>query len=152
MPKLRFNHMELTVPIGELEKLREPIRTFYGDVFDMEAIDVPILGQTGLLLRSDPETSQFILITEQKKHLQSPGFDHLGFLLESREDVDGLREKIGKWQDQDSRVKIKDYEDLVIQNVTTRAFYVKYLLPIWFDVQVIEYAEGTAPERAWHFQ
>jgi len=152
MPKLRFNHMELTVPIGELDKLREPIRAFYGDVFDMEAMDVPILGQTGLLLRSDPETSQFILITEQKKHLQSPGFDHLGFLLESREDVDGLREKIGKWQDQDSRVKIKDYEDLVIQNVTTRAFYVKYLLPIWFDVQVIEYAEGTAPERAWHFQ
>jgi hypothetical protein len=152
MPKLRFNHMELTVPIGELEKLREPIRRFYGDVFDMEAIDVPILGQTGLLLRSDPETSQFILITEQKKHLQSPGFDHLGFLLESREDVDGLREKIGKWQEQDSRVEIKDYEDLVIQNVTTRAFYVKYLLPIWFDVQVIEYAEGTAPERAWHFQ
>jgi hypothetical protein len=144
--------MELTVPIGELEKLREPIRRFYGDVFDMEAIDVPILGQTGLLLRSDPETSQFILITEQKKHLQSPGFDHLGFLLESREDVDGLREKIGKWQEQDSRVEIKDYEDLVIQNVTTRAFYVKYLLPIWFDVQVIEYAEGTAPERAWHFQ
>ena len=152
MPKLRFNHMELTVPIGELDKLREPIRAFYGDVFDMEAIDVPILGQTGLLLRSDPETSQFILITEQKKHLQSPGFDHLGFLLESREDVDGLREKIGKWQEQDSRVEIKDYEDLVIQNVTTRAFYVKYLLPIWFDVQVIEYAEGTAPERAWHFQ
>jgi hypothetical protein len=144
--------MELTVPIGELDKLREPIRAFYGDVFDMEAMDVPILGQTGLLLRSDPETSQFILITEQKKHLQSPGFDHLGFLLESREDVDGLREKIGKWQDQDSRVKIKDYEDLVIQNVTTRAFYVKYLLPIWFDVQVIEYAEGTSPERAWHFQ
>jgi hypothetical protein len=152
MPKLRFNHMELTVPIGELDKLREPIRAFYGDVFDMEAMDVPILGQTGLLLRSDPETSQFILITEQKKHLQSPGFDHLGFLLESREDVDGLREKIGKWQDQDSRVKIKDYEDLVIQNVTTRAFYVKYLLPIWFDVQVIEYAEGTSPERAWRFQ
>ena len=152
MPKLRFNHMELTVPIGELDKLREPIRRFYGDVFDMEAIDVPILGQTGLLLRSDPETSQFILITEQKKHLQSPGFDHLGFLLESREDVDGLREKIGKWQEQDSRVEIKDYEDLVIQNVTTRAFYVKYLLPIWFDVQVIEYAEGTAPERTWHFQ
>ena len=46
MPKLRFNHMELTVPIGELDKLREPIRAFYGDVFDMEAIDVPILGQT----------------------------------------------------------------------------------------------------------
>jgi hypothetical protein len=28
---------------------------------------------------------------------------------------------------------------------------VKHLLPIWFDVQVIEYAEGAAPERTWHF-
>lgn len=152
MPKLRFNHMELTLPLGQLDALREPIRAFYGDVFDMESLDVPILGQTGLLLRTDPETSQFILITEQKKHLQSPGFDHLGFLFESREEVDTLREKIGKWQEQDSRVEIKDYEDLVIQNVTTRAFYVKYLLPIWFDVQVIEYADDTAPKVGWRYQ
>lgn len=152
MSRLRFNHMELTLPIGELERLRDPIRTFYGDVFDMESLDVPILGQTGLLLRTDPETSQFILVTEQQKHLQSPGFDHLGFLFETREEVDALREKVGKWQERDPRVAIKDYDDLVIQNVTTRAFYVKYLLPIWFDVQVIEYAEGTAPETGWRYQ
>ena len=151
MPKLRFNHMELTLPVGQLDELREPIRTFYGDVFEMESLDVPIMGQTGLLLRSDPETSQFLLITEQKKHLQSPGFDHLGFLFESREEVDALREKIGKWQEQDARVEIKDYEDLVIGNVTTRAFYVKYLLPIWFDVQTIEYAKGTEPQTGWRY-
>ncbi|MBW2295078.1 MAG: hypothetical protein JRG94_22635 [Deltaproteobacteria bacterium] len=152
MSNLRFNHMELTLPVGELDRLREPIRDFYRDVFEIESIDVPILGQTGLLLRTDPETSQFILITEQKNHLRSPGYDHLGFLLDTRADVDALREKCGKWQERDSRVEIKDYEDLVIQDTTVRAFYVRYLLPIWFDVQVIEYADGAEPKKAWHYQ
>jgi hypothetical protein len=152
VPNLRFNHMELTLPMGELDRLREPIRDFYQDVFEIESIDVPILGQTGLLLRTDSDTSQFILLTEQKNHIRSPGYDHLGFLLESRAEVDALREKCEKRQEQDSRVEIKDYEDLVIQGTTVRAFYVRYLLPIWFDVQVIEYADGAEPEKAWRFQ
>lgn len=152
MPNLRFNHMELTVPLGELDGMREPIQEFYGDVFGMDTIDVPILGQTGLLLRTDPETSQFILITEQKNHLRSPGFDHLGFLHNSRSEVDAVREKCGKWQARDARVEIKDYEDLVIQGTTTRAFYVRYLLPIWFDVQVIEYEDDVAPTKNWQYQ
>ena len=83
MPGFRFNHMEITVPEGALTRDRAAIRKFYGEVFGMEALDVPILGQTGLLLRTDPETSQFILVTEQKEHLQSPGYDHLGFLFET---------------------------------------------------------------------
>ncbi len=29
---------------------------------------------------------------------------------------------------------------------------VRYLLPIWFDVQVIEYAAGHAPARRWRFE
>ena len=35
-------------------------------------------------------------------------------------------------------VQIKEYEDLVYPNLTVHAFYVKYLLPIWFDVQCME--------------
>ena len=42
------------------------------------------------------------------------------------------------WQAEDDRVQIKEYDDLVTGGVTVHAFYVKYLLPIWFDVQVIE--------------
>ena len=152
MSRLRFNHMELTLPKGELEKLRDPIRNFYGEVFGMESLDVPILGQIGLLLRTDPETSQFILVTEQKKYLSSPGYDHLGFLYETREEVDALREKCGKFQENDSRLQIKDYEDIVNGGMTVRAFYVRYLLPIWFDIQAAEYTEGTAPTKAWRYQ
>jgi hypothetical protein len=143
--------MELTLPVGQLEAGRKEISEFYDDLFGWESIDVPILGQLGLLLRTDPETSQFILVTEQKKHMQSPGYDHLGLLYDTREEVDALLEKTKRWQEREPRVQIKEYEDLVMGDVTTHAFYVKHLLPIWFDVQVQEFANDAGPERVWRF-
>jgi len=147
----RFNHMELTLPRGALEAARSEIKAFYSDLFGWDALDVPILKQTGLLLRTDPETSQFILVTEQRAHLVSPGFDHLGLLCETRSEVDALLARAREWQRRDARVELKEYDDLVTGPVTTHAFYVRYLLPIWFDVQVLEYAEGAAPGRCWSF-
>jgi len=144
--------MELTLPVGELEARRQEIKDFYQDLLGWDAIDVPILGQLGLLLRTDPETSQFLLITEQKVHIDSPGYDHLGLLCESREEVDELLEKAKKWQLRDDRVEIKEYDDLVTGGVTTRAFYVRHLLPIWLDIQVQEFAEGSEPARTWRFE
>jgi hypothetical protein len=151
MPR-RFNHMELTLPKGALEGARADIKTFYADLFGWDALDVPILKQTGLLLRTDPETSQFILVTEQRAHMASPGFDHLGLLCESRAEVDALLAKAKEWQRRDARVELKEYDDLVTGPVTTHAFYVRYLLPIWLDVQVLEYAEGAGPRRSWRFE
>ena len=147
----RFNHMEITLPLGALEAHRAEIAEFYREVFGFDALDVPILGQTGLLLRTDPETSQFILLTEQRKHLHSPGYDHLGFLYDTREQVDALRETCAKWQERDARVEIKDYDELAIGGVTVHAFYVRYLLPIWFDVQTIAYEPAAEPARRWTF-
>lgn len=150
MPPLRFNHMELTVAKGALdEKRRAELKEFYGDVFGFDAIDVPILGQLGLLLRTDAATSQFLLVTETREPMQSPGFDHLGFLVESRERVDALLARCREWRARDPRVAIKEYEDLAQGGVTVHAFYVKFGLPIWFDVQSMEYAPGAAPAEGW---
>ena len=143
--------MELTLPKGALADHRVEIATFYGDLFGWDAIDVPILKQTGLLLRTDPETSQFILLTEQRKHMSSPGYDHLGLLYETRDEVDALLEKARKWQERDNRVQIKEYDDLETGGTTVHAFYVRYLLPIWFDVQVIEHSDGNRPEKRWTY-
>jgi len=147
----RFNHMELTLPVGELDSHRQEIKDFYLDLLGWESMDVPILGQNGLLLRTDPETSQFILLTEQKKFMQSPGYDHLGLIFDTREEVDELLAKAKKWQARDERIQIKEYEDLVTGGVTTRAFYVRHLLPIWLDIQAQEFEAGSTPERAWKF-
>ncbi|HEY8121301.1 MAG TPA: hypothetical protein VII78_08285 [Myxococcota bacterium] len=150
MPR-RFNHMELTLPKGALEASRGEIKTFYADLFGWDALDVPILKQIGLLLRTDPETSQFILVTEQRAHMTSPGFDHLGLLCDSRAEVDELLAKARAWRERDSRVELKEYDDLISGPVTTHAFYVRFLLPIWFDVQVLEYRDGAGPERRWSY-
>jgi hypothetical protein len=152
MGPLRFNHMELTLARGALdEKTRADLKRFYAELFGFEALDVPILGQLGLLLRTDPDTSQFLLVTEAREPMQAPGFDHLGFLVESRARVDDLLERCRGWRERDPRVQLKEYEDLVQGGVTVHAFYVKFLLPLWFDVQCMEYAAGSAPRRNWRF-
>ena len=149
----RFNHMELTLPKGVLTEQRKEIAEFYNDLFGWDSLDVPILKQIGLLLRTDPETSQFILVTEQRVHISSPGFDHLGILYETRDEVDALLEKSKKWQERDDRVQIKEYDDLQAgEGAVVRAFYVKYLLPIWCDVQCMEYAnDASRPPKQWTY-
>jgi hypothetical protein len=149
---LRFNHMELTLPPGALDgETRSEIKRFYGEVFGWNALDVPILGQQGLLLRTDAETSQFVLVVESKKPVSVPGYDHLGLLLETRAEVDRALDGIRRWQARDERVQIKEYEDLVSGDVTVHAFYVRYLLPLWFDVQCMEWPAGAEPARRWSY-
>ncbi len=144
---LRFNHMELTLPPGDLATHRDDITRFYGELLGWTASDVPILGQVGLLLRTDAATSQFILVTEQRVHIDSPGYDHLGLLCETRAEVDGYLRTAQTLQAADDRVQIKEYEDLVNGDHVTRAFYVKFLLPIWFDIQCFERAGAPEPDR-----
>ena len=149
---LRFNHMELTLPPGALDAgTRDEIKRFYGEVFGWNALDVAILGQQGVLLRTDTETSQFLLLIESKKSVSVPGYDHLGLLLETRAEVDRAFGAIQKWRASDERVQIKEYEDLVQGDVTVHAFYVRYLLPIWFDVQCMEWKAGAEPARRWSY-
>ena len=147
---MRFNHMELTFPTGTLDRtLRDEIGAFYGDVFGWQARDVRVFATPSLLLNVDP--GQFILCHESSKPMQSPGFDHLGLLVDSRAEVDRLLAECERWRDDDDRVDITYYDDLETGNVTVHAFYVRYLLPIRFDVQTLEYAEGHAPAAGWSF-
>ncbi len=149
---LRFNHMELTLPQGALDdRTRSEIARFYGELFGWNSLEVPILGQKALLLRTDEETSQFILVAESRKPLEVPGYDHLGLLMETRAEVDRALEGVRRWRERDDRVRIKEYEDLDQGDVTVHAFYVRYLLPIWFDVQCMEWKEGAEPARRWRY-
>lgn len=137
MPRVRFNHMELTVPKGVLTaEFRAEVRAFYGDVLGWTVTDTEIVGGLQLLLR--PDETQFILVAESSRPMSSPGYDHLGLLCDDRADVDEVLAKCEAFAARDARMQLKRYDDLHTGNVVVHAFYVKYLLPIWFDVQVIE--------------
>ena len=143
---LRFNHMELTFPPGTLTpEFRAEVDAFYGPIFGFQGLDTEVVGQLAHLLLSGE--GQFLLLAEGERHIQSPGYDHLGFLLDTRAQVDDLLARCREHQARDPRVQIKNYDDLVVGDLTVRAFYVKYLLPIWFDVQCME-QKGVA-QPAW---
>jgi hypothetical protein len=66
--------------------------------------------------------------------MQSPGSDHLGLLLDSRQEVEDALEACERFAEKDDRVSVQRREDLAYPGLTVRTFYVKYLLPISFDV------------------
>jgi hypothetical protein len=134
---VRFNHMELTFPTGTLTKeFREEIDAFYGALFGWTALDTEVVGQSCHLLM--PDSDQFILLAESDKPMHSPGYDHLGLLQDTRVEVNDLLTACERYVDKDDRVTIVRYDDLVYPELTVHAFYVKYLLPIFFDVQSME--------------
>jgi hypothetical protein len=145
MAEMRFNHMELTFPRGTLtQDFREEIDAFYGSVFGWAGVDTEVVGQLCHILLSE-EAQQFILLAESDKPMQSPGYDHLGLLFSTRAEVDAKLEQCKRYHEKDDRVTIKEYDDLVTGDLTTRAFYVKYLLPIFFDVQCLERSGEAIP-------
>jgi hypothetical protein len=134
---MRFNHMELTFPTGGLTTvLREEIDAFYGSIFGWTGFDTDVVGQSCHLLM--PDSDQFILLAESDRPMSSPGYDHLGLLQDTRQEVDDLLDSCERYAEKDDRVSIKRYEDLAYPGLTVHAFYVKYLLPIYFDVQSME--------------
>jgi hypothetical protein len=147
----RFNHMELTFARGSLDAAaRADIAAFYGEMFGFRGFDVELFNQTNFLLAGEDAAQHFILLAEADKPMHSPSYDHLGILCDTREEVDELLERAKRWREKDDRVQILEFEkDLVQGPVTVHAFYVRYLLPIQFDVQSIEYADGAAPDKRW---
>ena len=118
-------------------------------MFGWAASDVKIFTKPSLYLRVDD--GQFILCHESSKPLVCPGFDHLGLLMDTPEEVDEILAKCEAWRIRDDRVEIINYDDLVTGNVTVHAFYVRYLLPINFDVQSQTFADGHGPENVWRY-
>jgi hypothetical protein len=135
---MRFNHMELTFPRGTLtDEVRADVDAFYGDVFGWRFLDTMVIGQLAHLCQLG-DSGDFILLAESDKPMSSPGYDHLGLLMDNRTDVDETLAACKAWQAKDDRILIKEYKDLVTPNLTVHAFYVKHILPIWFDVQCME--------------
>ncbi len=129
--------MELTFAPGTLtDAFRDEVDAFYRSIFGWKSTDTEVVGQLCHILL--PDADQFILLAESTKPMSSPGFDHLGLLQDTRREVDDLLEECKRYRDRDDRVKIQEYEDLVYPGLTVHAFYVKYLLPIYFDVQSME--------------
>ena len=130
-------------------EFRDEVDAFFCGVLGWDALDTEVVGQSCHLLR--PDDGQFILLAESGKPMSSPGYDHLGLLMDTREEVDAMLAECQRFAEKDDRLRIKEYEDLTGPTITVHTFYVKYLLPIWFDVQCMEWPTGKGPARRWQY-
>jgi hypothetical protein len=49
-------------------------------------------------------------------------------------------------------MRVKLYDDLKYPTgLVVHAFYFKWLLPIWFDVQSLDWPAGAGPEQRWRY-
>ena len=148
---LRINHVELTVPHGFVAANGDAVATFFAAVFGFRRTIFPGLEVAHLVLASDEDGSQFLFLCEAPEPAILRGDDHLGFHLDSEAQVDAALARCQAQQLNDPRVEIRLFEDLDLERTVTRAFYVRYLLPLWIDVQHIRAKPGFAPRRRWHF-
>jgi hypothetical protein len=134
---IRFNHMEITLPLGTLnEGFRASLDAFYGDVFGFTCTSGEMFGQRCHTMKLD--NGSFILLMESDEPMSVPGFEHLGFEHKSRSEVDQTLAKVRQWQEKDERVQLRADLDGELDGRLYHAYYVKHLLPIWFDVQYSE--------------
>lgn len=153
---LRFNHMELTLPPGTLKKERENIANFYGEIFGFTCIEVPMVDldvSDKYLISTDDEFSQFFFLAEDPKYLKPDSYDHIGFLMDTWDEVDDTLAKVQEYQKKDPRVEIMHTfeDDFEAGPVFTHFYYFRYLLPIWIDVQYLEFKDGMKPAKQWHY-
>lgn len=148
---LRLNHLQVTIARNTLAGIRDDLLAFYRDALGFGVTQVEAFGPDHLFLTTDPEGSQFIYVAEHDFPAIIRGDDHLGFHVRDREAVDGILAECRAVAARDSRMEIRVLEDLELPQTRTHAFYFRYLLPIWIDVQVIEFRAGCEPRRRWQF-
>lgn len=152
---IRFNHMELTVPVGMIDREKDNLNAFYGGIFGFTGIEVPMVNldvPNKYLISTDTEFSQFFFIAEDPKFLQPRSYDHIGFLVDTWEEVDKTLEKVREFQKRDSRVELMhENSDFEAGPVFTHFYYFRYLLPIWIDVQFLQFKEGLKPVKQWRY-
>jgi hypothetical protein len=129
--------MEITIPKGAAtDAFRAEVDDFYRDVFGFSCRQTRMFNEDCVMM--DLPTGDFLLLIEGEEAMSAPGFDHLGILMPDRAGVDDALAKAKAWQAKDERVQIKEYKDAELDGAMFHAFYLKHLLPIWFDIQSID--------------
>src|SRR5579862_5252079 len=141
MAQARINHMEVTVARGTLAAIMPALESFYCGTLGFKPARLDAFPAPHVFLTSEDPGRYFIYVAEHEKPMVVGGDDHLGFHLEDRAAVDRVLEACRAHAKVDGRMEIRDLDDLDLEQTGTRthAFYFRYLLPIWFDIQVIEF-------------
>jgi len=139
MAQARINHMEVTVARGTLATMMPALKAFYCETLGFQSAQFDAFPGCHIFLTSEDPGRYFIYVAEHEKPMVVGGDDHLGFHMEDRAAVDRVLSACRALAKVDARMEIRDLDDLNLEQTLTHAFYFRYLLPIWFDIQFVEF-------------
>jgi hypothetical protein len=139
MSQARINHMEVTVARGTLEAMMPALKSFYCDRLGLVPAHLDAFPGPHVFLNSQDLRSFFIYVAEHEQPMVVRGDDHLGFHMQSARAVDEVLDACRGVAEADARMEIRELDDLDMTETHTHAFYFRYLLPIWFDIQHVAF-------------
>jgi hypothetical protein len=137
----RFNHLAVSVAPDLLDADgRAAIAEFYGDVLGFEEYPELTEDRSRLVLRAHHH-EQFVFIVGEEEPMRAPRLDHVGMSVATKADFDEVAARAAAW-----RATAPDEVDLIDPSFEEHAgllrlhsFYVRYRLPMMFEVQHFEY-------------
>jgi len=142
--RAHFNHVAISVPSDLLDETgRAGLLAFYGDVFGWDEMPTLTKDRELFVLRCG-SNEQFVYLTASEAPMRCPPLDHVGLSVATPPELDGMLERARAWKARDPDVEIverglEDYGFLRLHN-----FYVRYRLPLMFEVQCFEWTGGEA--------
>jgi hypothetical protein len=142
-PAPRFNHVALSVPAELLSREgREDLLDFYGDVFGWT--EMPTLSEDGkLLVLRAWRNDQFVFLQAADDPMRCDAREHFGLSVARLDQLDRIHEAARRRAERDPRVEIVPRKTDDFQVLKLHAFYLRYRIPLWIEVQCFEWAQGV---------
>lgn len=141
----RFNHVALTLPAEALDGPgRAALLAFYGEVFGWTEMPTMTRDRELLVLRTWSH-EEFVYLHATDAPMQCGPTEHVGMSVATEAELDALYERAAKCAERDAEVELtpRTTEDFTV--VKLHAFYVRYRLPVSFEVQCFAWAPGFGP-------
>ena len=138
----RFNHVALTLPPECLdEQGRAELLAFYGQVFGWTAMPTMSKDRELLVLRCG-SNEQFVYLHAAAAPMRCGQEEHVGMSVATRAELDAIWERAARRRAEDARVELTERKTDDFGVLKLHAFYVRFGLPVSFEVQCFEWAAG----------
>jgi hypothetical protein len=138
----RFNHVALTLTPDALDaEGRAALLDFYGAVFGWTEMPTLSRDRELLVLRCG-SNEQFVYLHAAEAPMRCGAEEHVGMSVRTRAELDALWERAARRRAQDARVELTERKTDDFGVLKLHAFYVRFGLPVSFEVQCFEWARG----------
>lgn len=142
----RFNHVALTVPAEALDDGgRAALLSVFGEIFGWTEMPVMTRDRELLVLRCH-SNEQFVYLHASGEPMRCGTTEHVGLSVATPAELDGMYERASKLAERDPEVELTERGVDDFTAVKLHHFYVRYRLPVSFEVQCFEWAEGLSAQ------